>query len=788
MSGYNELKSSINRVIKTNDNREITGQILQNTLNSMVNSLGANYHFSGFASPITNPGTPDQNIFYITSEEGLYTNFDRIELGPGLSFLLWRDNQWSHETLSIGDATRRWVSDNFVTKEFFRSMFKAYDNHGVEIEPNNDGDVPFVIDNIKAMVGFWTDQYLNALGQGPGGGGGGGGSNSLAGLTDDVAINPQTLAGGQALIYNGTTHKWENGNAVINMSSVWSALSASTNEQINASHLSAALQGFATQEWVGQNYVSIGFFSRLFQAHGTENNQQTDIDPNDMDSTITSIEAMFGFWTEQYLNALGSSGGGSVSLTLANMGDVTLNNLDDGQILVYDAIEGKWVNTSASIVGNYLPLTGGTLTGNLFFQGYNSRLFGIKLTGYATGQPVGTNIDVGWDWDNKDGAGAFFRSSDAGTQAGDFGIFARNANGTEHTLRGKYDGTLTWGNANVLTSANIKTINGQSIYGTGDIEVGGGASGNYLPLSGGTLTNSSFGGALTVNRSTAGRASVIMYSNSGGALGSLGFDSSGNPVYWPGSSSATADKVLLASQTWANGQFLPLTGGTLSGRLTIDAGVLNITGETGYAQGIRIHDSGGYSSIFFRCTAATGNNNGMWGITAYSSGLGIRGTSSTSSSTLNYYLSIAYGGNVGIGTTSPHYKLHVNGTIGAGDVVVENLESEGYVSALSDRRKKKVAEYMDGLTIEQIADAPIIKFTWIDRPENGLQVGSIAQYWEKVLPQSVHKSKKDYLSFSYGVAALVSSVSTARKVVDHEKRIAELERENQELKMKLNIA
>jgi hypothetical protein len=40
----------------------------------------------------------------------------------------------------------------------------------------------------------------------------------------------------------------------------------------------------------------------------------------------------------------------------------------------------------------------------------------------------------------------------------------------------------------------------------------------------------------------------------------------------------------------------------------------------------------------------------------------------------------------------------------------------------------------------------------------------------------------------YGVAALVSSIITARKVVDHERRIAELVRENKELKMKLNIA
>ncbi|MBQ5395854.1 MAG: hypothetical protein IIU59_03115, partial [Alistipes sp.] len=639
MADYNVLKSSVAAVIKTNNRREITGQLLQNVLTQMINVIGDNFQLAGFADPTTNPQSPDQNVFYVAEQSGVYPYFDNIIVPEGVTFLLWKNSQWTAHT--IGVVTTEYLAENYVTKEFFRSMFRAYDSHGVEIEPNNDGDEPSVIDNIKAMVGLWTNEYISALGQGSGGGGGGG-STSLAGLTD-VAINPQTLAGGQALIYNATTHKWVNGSVVVNMASVWSALAASTNEQINASHLSSALQGFATETWVSQNFISIAYFDRLFRAY----NGNTLVSHNDETSTIDNIKAMFGFWTEQYLSALGNSGGGSVSLTLANMGDVALNNLADGQILVYDATEGKWVNESASIVGNYLPLTGGTLTGDLvltqgvrimsggqamlvykpsgltgisrtqwgvgaidiqgvirssasdllhrrgisgqsyaildeynattildnsylpltggtltgdlFFTGYNSRVFGIKRTSASAGQSVANNIDVGWDYNNRDGAGAFFRSVEAGTLAGDFGFFARNAT-DQCEMIGKPDGTLTWGNANVLTSANVKTINNESIFGTGNISV----TGNYLPL----------------------------------------------------------------------------TGGTLTGRLTIDAGVLNITGESGYAQGIRIHDSGGYSSIFFRCTAATGNNNGMWGLTAYSSGLGIRGTSSTSSSTLNYYLSI----------------------------------------------------------------------------------------------------------------------------------------------------
>jgi hypothetical protein len=111
----------------------------------------------------------------------------------------------------------------------------------------------------------------------------------------------------------------------------------------------------------------------------------------------------------------------------------------------------------------------------------------------------------------------------------------------------------------------------------------------------------------------------------------------------------------------------------------------------------------------------------------------------------------------------------------------------GAVTALSDARDKNVMGDVS-LTIEQIANAPAIRFMWNDgRDDKSMQAGSIAQYWHKVLPEVI-REKDDRLSLSYGVAALVSSIITARKVVDHERRIKELEEENKKLKMKLKIA
>ena len=106
---------------------------------------------------------------------------------------------------------------------------------------------------------------------------------------------------------------------------------------------SSALNGYATQTWVGNNYVSIAFFSRLFQAK----NGSTNVNPNNTTSTINSIKALFGFWTDQYLSALGqSSGGGGGATTLAALLDTNISNPSNGQVLKYDSSTSKWINAT----------------------------------------------------------------------------------------------------------------------------------------------------------------------------------------------------------------------------------------------------------------------------------------------------------------------------------------------------------------------------------------------------------------------------------------------------------
>ena len=99
MGNYEQLKRAIANVIKTNGNQEITGAIMQNVLNTIVSTVGANRTFVGIANKNTNPGTPDGNVFYIAYTAGNYVNF---QFGTGyltvksdeLAILYNEKNNW----------------------------------------------------------------------------------------------------------------------------------------------------------------------------------------------------------------------------------------------------------------------------------------------------------------------------------------------------------------------------------------------------------------------------------------------------------------------------------------------------------------------------------------------------------------------------------------------------------------------------------------------------------------------------------------------------------------------
>lgn len=106
MANYAILKAAISAAIKQNGNNEITGQILQEQLLSMINSLGSGYIYAGVATPATSPGSPDQKIFYVAAMAGTYSNFNGITLANGEVAILKYNGTWSKDSTGVASAQK----------------------------------------------------------------------------------------------------------------------------------------------------------------------------------------------------------------------------------------------------------------------------------------------------------------------------------------------------------------------------------------------------------------------------------------------------------------------------------------------------------------------------------------------------------------------------------------------------------------------------------------------------------------------------------------------------------
>ena len=103
MGNYEQLKEAIKAVIKTNGKQEITGQIMQDTLLAITSSFGQGALFAGIATPETNPLTPDQNVFYLASQSGVYPNFNGLSVNDGeIVVFSLSAGQWTKQILSLG--------------------------------------------------------------------------------------------------------------------------------------------------------------------------------------------------------------------------------------------------------------------------------------------------------------------------------------------------------------------------------------------------------------------------------------------------------------------------------------------------------------------------------------------------------------------------------------------------------------------------------------------------------------------------------------------------------------
>lgn len=106
-----ELKKAISTLIKSNGNRDISGEILQGVLINIIGQVGEYATFAGIATPKTIAPQVDGGVFFLATQVGNYTNFElSINDSNSLGIIYNSDNSWRYSSL-LG----RVMKDNGIT-------------------------------------------------------------------------------------------------------------------------------------------------------------------------------------------------------------------------------------------------------------------------------------------------------------------------------------------------------------------------------------------------------------------------------------------------------------------------------------------------------------------------------------------------------------------------------------------------------------------------------------------------------------------------------------------------
>lgn len=127
MSQYSAIKAATNAYIKSNGMREITGAILNSVMIATINALGKYYQFAGVADRDTDPGSPDENVIYITGTTGTYANFGGIVVNAGEMALLKWDGTWTKQVIKIiPESTSQLLNDSGFINNAVGNLLNYY--------------------------------------------------------------------------------------------------------------------------------------------------------------------------------------------------------------------------------------------------------------------------------------------------------------------------------------------------------------------------------------------------------------------------------------------------------------------------------------------------------------------------------------------------------------------------------------------------------------------------------------------------------------------------------------
>lgn len=136
----------------------------------------------------------------------------------------------------------------------------------------------------------------------------------------------------------------------------------------------------------------------------------------------------------------------------------------------------------------------------------------------------------------------------------------------------------------------------------------------------------------------------------------------------------------------------------------------------------------------------------------------------------------AYVMNFDGGTWDFKGRLHATGAVYSDTAI----GGKGLPSTSDKRLKTIVADVV--LPLDTVAGAPLKSFFWNDGQDKAARCGTVAQYWERLLPEVVYKQPDGYLAVDYGALAHAEAVTVARELVRLRQRVEALEHGNRKLK------
>ena len=590
--------------------------------------------------------------------------------------------------------------------------------------------------------------------------------------------------------------------------------------------------GGVSATWVEENYISKEFFNTLFTIHGHDADDTavppTDviIEPNDTETVLDSIEAMVGLWTEKYLSALGlSSGGGGGGDVLAEP-LVSINGIGSptaaNQTLVWDGTRwsfkpygqgggsvtsiritvptGFAVSPSTAITtagtfaitfasGYSLPSTADQANWNTAYNNSHSHSNKTVLDGITSTKVSNWDTAYG-NFDANGNAKSALKLTTVSKTA--WGRTYWTANGVPDSIDGDIENAanikidnnkkVSWkksGASNYLSMLTLDASNnfivGESMANEGlatyvrgrsiNFQTGTGSSGNHA-------ASMSDAGLFTVEKLRIGSIVISEDTQNGGLhvesaglyadnyISALGANSESGggvgDVTWSALASSSDTRQIAASHLSSVTQplyflFNDDANPTVTYNGKTNQAVGNILTKS-YADGRYVKQSG---NAIISGTATIGGN-------------------------------MTIGATEAVGTVNSQ----VIQTLNSRAIYIKTGTAPNFVdgtwNSTSDVRLKDIINNV-GASVDQIANAPIFNYKWKSGGVS-IMLGSSAQYWQNVFQHAVEIGPENYLYMDYSSVALASAVMVARKVVNHEERIRQLERENEELRKLLNIA